>query len=78
MLREGLRAQFSAARDIRVVGEALALGGTARYFDPLTPAPYRLHFYETEAGQFCCDLCPDEEKNHVEVTTANKKIVQDW
>ena len=37
-----------------------------------------VNFYETESGEFCCDLCPDEEKNHVDVTTANKKIVEDW
>ena len=37
-----------------------------------------VNFYETENGEYCCDMCPDEEKNHVEVTTANKRIVEDW
>jgi hypothetical protein len=37
-----------------------------------------VNFYETEKGEFCCDMCPDEEKNHEEVTAKNKQIIQTW
>jgi len=37
-----------------------------------------VNFYETEKGEFCCDMCPDEEKNHEEVTAKNKQIIQIW
>ncbi len=33
-------------------------------------------YYETEAGQFCCDVCPDEEVSMAETVKANKEIVE--
>jgi hypothetical protein len=35
------------------------------------------NYYETEAGLYCCDMCPDEELSQAEVAEANKKLVQD-
>ena len=32
-------------------------------------------YYETEGGDYCCDMCPDEEKNLADTVEANKKIV---
>jgi hypothetical protein len=32
-------------------------------------------YYETEAGGYCCDMCPDEEITLVMTVEANKKIV---
>ena len=33
------------------------------------------NYYETENGDYCCDVCPDEEVNQAKVAEANKKIV---
>ena len=32
-----------------------------------------VNYYETEAGTYCCDVCPDEEVNQTEVVEANKR-----
>lgn len=34
------------------------------------------NYYETEAGAYCCDMCPDEELSQAQVAEANKKIVE--
>ncbi len=34
-------------------------------------------YYETEAGDYCCDVCPDEEKTLTDVVQANKIIVEE-
>lgn len=36
-----------------------------------------LNYYETENGNYCCDMCPDEEKNFSQVVQANKKIAEE-
>ncbi len=33
-------------------------------------------YYETEGGEYCCDVCPDEEVSMAETVQANKEKVQ--
>ena len=33
------------------------------------------NYYETEAGAYCCEMCPDEEVIQSEVAESNKIIV---
>ena len=44
----------------------------ARCYHQLSIANY----YETESGDYCCEMCPDEEIEQTEVAEANKKIVE--
>ena len=34
-------------------------------------------YYETEGGDYCCDVCPDEERSLQDTVEANKKIVDE-
>ncbi|TRY63840.1 hypothetical protein TCAL_06865 [Tigriopus californicus] len=36
-----------------------------------------VNYYETEKGDYCCDVCPDEETNQEKVVEANKRMVSE-